>query len=423
MEEKNFKDKMQELLSKVKVHVTDLGHLCKENKKTAGIIGGFLVLVVVGIVVASAMQSRSATTEEVAVEVPDAENGGNTIQVPEEALQENAYPEVNHLIQVYYQALAEGDLDTIRSIKNHTEEKEEIKIQKKSEFIDSYPTVNVYTKKGPEEGSLVVYAQYEVKFLNYDTTAPGLNTFYVCKNEDGSYYINDGELDEEAVEYLKAISAQNDVIDLFNTIQVKYNETKESDENLSAFLTELPDLLAESVGEALAQMEEEQKAETAAATAAEEPQVVTIVKKVKTKEVVNVRSSDSIEADRIGQTELGQVLVLIEEKLNGWSKVEFDGKEGYIKSEFLEPEEVEQVAATEGTETAEGNAETPAEVTTTKGKLTETVNVRKTPGTDGEKLGKLNGGADIEIVEKQADGWTKIKYKDGIAYVKSDYVK
>ena len=30
---------------------------------------------------------------------------------------------------------------------------------------------------------------------------------------------------------------------------------------------------------------------------------------------------------------------MLEEKLNGWSKVEFNGKEGFIKTEFLKPEE------------------------------------------------------------------------------------
>ena len=53
----------------------------------------------------------------------------------------------------------------------------------------------------------------------------------------------------------------------------------------------------------------------------------------------------------------------------------------------------------------------------------ENVNVRKSASENGERLGLVYIGEKLELVMKQADGWTKIKYKGETAYVKSDYVE
>ena len=56
-------------------------------------------------------------------------------------------------------------------------------------------------------------------------------------------------------------------------------------------------------------------------------------------------------------------------------------------------------------------------------KLTDAVNVRKTPSTDADIVGILKKGTEIEVLEQMNNGWTKINHPNGPAYVKSDYVK
>lgn len=426
MDHPNWKEKCQKFGENVKVQSGNLLHLFKENKTVSVVIVAFIVVVLLAVALLNTKEKQeevvaiAETSTEAAVEGEEEE-----LVVTEEVLEKDAYPEVNNLVKQYYQALVDGDMETISKIKSFTDEEEQMKIVKKSEFIEGYPSLTVYTKKGPEENSYIAYVHYEVKFYDYEKTAPGLNTLYICMDDAGNYYINSDDLQEDVVEYLKTVSLQNDVLELFNAVQVAYNEVKTGDENLGGFLDELPILLAESVSEAIAEqvaLEEAMKEEEEE----EVPAEVVVVTKVKAKEVVNVRSSDSIEADRLGQTSTGQVLELLEEKVNGWSKVKFDGKEGYIKSEFLEPEETQTVAnpqvSDNGTEEASG-IQTASEIKTTKGKVTDTVNIRKTASTTGEKLGQLAKGTSVDIIEKQADGWTKIKYNDGEAFVKSDYVE
>ena len=55
--------------------------------------------------------------------------------------------------------------------------------------------------------------------------------------------------------------------------------------------------------------------------------------------------------------------------------------------------------------------------------MIESVRVRKSASTDGEVLGTVYAGTELELIMKQADGWTKVKYEGQTAYVKSDYVK
>lgn len=424
MDKTNWKEKAGQIVSKIQAQALRLLQMCKENKKTAGISAVFLVIIVMAFVTIGFMEKKEEEAPALA-ETENVSEGEESLTVPEEALEKDAYPEVNNLVKQYYQALVDGDMDTIKGIKNYTDDEEELKIIKKSEFIESYPSITVYTKKGPEEGSYVTYVQYEVKFIDIEKTAPGLNTLYICTDEEGNYYINANELDENVVEYLKAISVQNDVVDLFNTVQVAYNEVKMEDEALSTFLDELPNLLAEAVSEAISEQEAAEAAQQPEEEE-EEPEVILVVTKVKTTSSVNVRSSDSVEADKIGQASKGQVLDLIEEKVNGWSKVKFDGKEGYIKSEYLEPEETQMQVNEEKNEAEEEtNTEVAAtdSTSTKKGKATDTVNVRKTASTDADILGKITKGDELKVIEQMSNGWTKIEYSNGQAYVKSEYVE
>ena len=430
MDKTNWKEKAGGVVHKTRAQVSRLVQMCKENKKTIVIVAVFLAFMVGVFLLINVSEKKE---EAVAVaEMEQAKEEG--LVVPEEALEKDAYPEVVNLVKQYYQAMVEGDMDTIKSIKNYLDDEEELKIIKKSEFIEAYPMITVHTKKGPQEGSYVAYVQYEVKFVGHDTTAPGLNTLYICTGEDGKLYINANELEESVVEYLKTISVQNDVVDLFNTVQVAYNDVKTQDEDLSAFLDKLPNLLAEAVSEAI----EEQEAVKAASepeNAEEEPVVQIIVKTVKTKDVVNVRSSDSLEADKVGKTTKGQILELLEERVNGWSKVNFEGKEGFIKTEFLEPEDTETIvneSSDAEVETSEEGSKETAEKkdnseeqfdTPKKAKIANSVRVREKGNMEAKVIGALYQGEDISVLGRTNDGWLKVEYQGKTAYVSAEYVE
>ena len=429
----------------------DIGGLIKENRNITIAIVVFVALVAAAVIISTTLGEKSPSAEAVAVaettSVSETEEA-TTVTIPDEPLQEDAFAEVNELVKKYYQAMADGDMDTLLSISTGLDDKEQIKIVKKSEYVENYPTVTCYTKQGPIADSYIVYAYYEVKLVDYETLTPGMNALYVCKKEDGSYFINGETQSDEIIEYCEMISAQDDVVDLVNTVQVKYNEVKSTDMELSKFLDELPDILTAAVGEELAKLEAETNEEAVAEVQTEEATLAeeagaevaeaagggeeeqeateTVVKTVRTTEVVNVRSSDSVTADKVGKAQLGQEYKLLEEKVNGWSKIEFEGKEAYIKTEYLEPADVEETVVSENDDTDDdADAEEAADNSPTEGTatVTDTVNVRKSASTSADKLGVCYPGEELEVVMKQADGWTKVKYKGETGYVKSEFLE
>lgn len=55
--------------------------------------------------------------------------------------------------------------------------------------------------------------------------------------------------------------------------------------------------------------------------------------------------------------------------------------------------------------------------------VSETVNVRKSANENSERIGVCYSGEKLEILMKQADGWTRVKFNGQTGYVKSDVLK
>ena len=149
--------------------------------------------------------------------------------------------------------------------------------------------------------------------------------------------------------------------------------------------------------------------------------------RVKAVDVVNIRTSDSETADKLGKAAVGDEFELLEEKGNGWSKIRYNDGDAYIKSEFLEPSETQTASNEEQNEEPEeeeapqqtASSTTATETVTVK----ETVKIRKGASTSSDQLATVYKGDKLEVLMKQADGWTRIKYDGNTAYVKSEFVE
>ncbi len=361
-------------------------------------------------------------------------------------LEKNTHPEINNVIRTYYDAQAEGNIETISSLNAYLDDIDTIRVQELSKYIDSYPVLDVYTKPGIEDNTYVAYVYSETLFSDVEKALPGMQTYYIGQNESGDFFINDGTYNVDVWDYIKALTLQDDVVDLNNKVAVEYNEMLAEDEELNEYVAYLKEKINEDVGEILAQAElpaQESASETDASNDAETADAsegenteapLTVLKTVRATDVVNIRSSDSEEADKLDKAQIGQEFTLLEEKGNGWSKIKYNDREAYIKSDYLEEAAQEtadtQIASSEGSDEdqEEEEAEASQEISTAEnstGKVTviESVKVRKSASTEAESLGTAYTGEELELLMKQADGWTRVKYKGQSAYVKSDYVE
>lgn len=401
---------------KEKIHSIG-NYIIKHNKIVLPAVVVVAVAITVSVSLSLSNRHKEAQQEaEIASAASDTATETATEEVPLVANEEGA---IYTLIATYYNAMATGDEETLRSVCDEISDKDMYRYVELSQYIDYYPTLEIYTKTGPEEGSVIAYVYYKISFVGHEEEVPGYQALYICTNDHGGMYIKRGENSEEVNEYIKTVSTQDDVVEFNNKITVEYNELMVDHPEVLQYISELDSQVSIAVGEKLAN---QVAGETQVAEAGTEegstdgqdtqtengeqqeaedqgPQYVT------TTTTVNVRSSDSEQADKLGKVSGGTKLQVLEQRPNGWTKVDYEGKEGYIKTEFLQLAESAAGAETIGTVTATTN-----------------INVRASASETADRLGVLSGGDSAELVGTEGD-WSKIKYNGQIGYVKSEYVQ
>lgn len=401
---------------KEKIHSIG-NYIIKHNKVVLPAVVVVAVAITVSVSLSLSNRHKEAQQEaEIASAASETATETATEDVPLVANEEGA---IYTLIATYYNAMATGDEETLRSVCDEISDKDMYRYVELSQYIDYYPTLEIYTKTGPEEGSVIAYVYYKISFVGHEEEVPGYQALYICTNEQGGLYIKRGENSEEVNEYIKTVSTQDDVVEFNNKITVEYNELMVDHPEVLQYISELDSQVSIAVGEKLAN---QVAGETQVAEAGTEegstdgqdtqtengeqqeaedqgPQYVT------TTTTVNVRSSDSEQADKLGKVSGGTKLQVLEQRPNGWTKVDYEGKEGYIKTEFLQLAESAAGTETIGTVTATTN-----------------INVRASASETADRLGVLSGGDSAELVGTEGD-WSKIKYNGQIGYVKSEYVQ
>lgn len=379
---------------------------------------GVVLVIWIAVVVSGKIDAaRLAASVSGNTQISLTENNG-AIPVPQEALQENAYPAVNELVNRYFEALQNNDIETLSTLKNYVDAVETAKVNVKYRYVESYSNIVCYTKVGPIQNSYLVYVCYDVKMRDWDVIAPSLLTLFVCTSPDeGELYIYSGDFDENVANYIAAISSQEDVVDLINRVDTEYHEIMDANADFAAYMSALNSIIRDEVSQQLADAgylqeetvsaeevpEVQEPEETVSDNSVEEEPTTFEVQAVTT---VNVRASDSEQADRLGKVSSGTVMTCNGHQANGWSEVVYEGQIGYIKTEYL---------LTLG----EGADETQANGSVT---VSETVNVRGTADVDGEKLGVAYAGESFPLIGNTNGEWTHIIYNGRDGFIKSEFV-
>ncbi len=337
--------------------------------------------------------------------------------IPEVPLQENEDAAVSSLIATYYNALGTGDMETLQSLYDTISENDLQYYKALSEYLDHYTQLQINTKRGLYEGSTVAYIYYRVCFINHEEEFPGSDAVYICTDENGALYIkNEANLTPEEETYITAVSNQADVSDFYNRVKVEYDDLMRENQALEAYVAEVINQVQIDRGVALAGQNQSSDSQTeengegqeggaSAQTPAPETQAPATPEYATATTTVNVRSSDSEQADKLGRVSSGTRVKVQEVGVNGWTKVVFEGGDGYIKSEYLE-----------FSESAAGQ-EVIGKVT-----ATTNINVRAGASQDSEKLGMLTGGESLDLLAVEGD-WCKVVFDGQIAYVKAEFVQ
>ncbi len=329
----------------------------------------------------------------------------------------NEDADIHDLVERYYNAVAEGDEETLNSVCDKVEEKDMLRYLETAKYIDHYSALDIYTKPGYAEGDVVAYVYFKVVFTGQEAEYPGYQMLYLCASEDGAKKIKRTSKPTEMNEYVEQISTEADVVELINRVKVEYDNLMAEQPELLTYLKELDEEVNRVVGVELAKHEtDENPSQESTETPPEDvpenggageggaPAVQEPVYAVAST-TVNVRASDSEKAEKLGRLELGEKIQVLEQLVNGWSRVLYEGKDAYIMSQYLDVQESAGQYGSIGTV-----------------KALDTINIRAKASVDSSKLGTLALGETADLIADEGE-WCKINFNGQVAYVKSEYVE
>jgi cell wall-associated NlpC family hydrolase len=133
---------------------------------------------------------------------------------------------------------------------------------------------------------------------------------------------------------------------------------------------------------------------------------------------LRLRSAASTASTTLATVAKGTKVDVLAEAQNGWYKVQYNGKTGYMSADYLtvvvSADDTVADAASES-EYEDAEAASYAKVTASS------LNIRSGAGTSYTKLGKVYRGAVVTVLEK-LNGWTKITTGSVTGYVSSEYL-
>ena len=127
-----------------------------------------------------------------------------------------------------------------------------------------------------------------------------------------------------------------------------------------------------------------------------------------TMENLNLRDKASLTGKILMTVPKGKTVTILSEKdENGWYKVSYDGKTGYVSGSYL-------TTSTSSSTT----------ITTKTGTATENLNLRNQASLSGKILTTIPKGKTVTILsEKDENGWYKVSYDGKTGYAISNYIK
>ena len=132
---------------------------------------------------------------------------------------------------------------------------------------------------------------------------------------------------------------------------------------------------------------------------------------VNAKEGLNVRSGAGTNYSKIGKLAYKEKVTVLS-TANGWSKINYNGKTGYVSSTYL------QSTVPGGSTNDNGSTTTTIKYVNAQ----EGLNVRSGAGTNYSKIGKLAYKEKVTVLST-ANGWSKINYNGKAGYVSSTYLQ
>ena len=131
---------------------------------------------------------------------------------------------------------------------------------------------------------------------------------------------------------------------------------------------------------------------------------------VKVNSALNMRSGPGSNYGVIGTLRNNDEVEIIKE-VDGWYEIKFNGKSGYVSSQYIKVVD------------NESNEEKPSVSLNKQGvvKVNSALNMRSGPGSNYGVIGTLRNNDKVEII-KEVDGWYEIRFNGKVGYASKSYI-
>ena len=305
-------------------------------------------------------------------------------------LAKDADQELVTLMDNYYAAYAAGDIETLEMLAQPLSDNEKDYIETFSAYYEDYQNITCYSAKGATDDSYMVSVCYDLKFKDVDTAAPGMDFFYVERDGKGNLVINniyssynftflDQDLDANLYSLILAYEKSDEVVKLQNDVQSRYDEAVKSDEKLA-------NMVGGTLREAMAKWQ---------------------------KNVASAAETQTTET-QAGETQPTETQA--SETQTTEPQTAETGKDDAEKKDTETEDSKKEDTAKDDSSKEDKTKETGTV------KTKDICNVRKSPSTDGELLGKVDIDVKLKKLGTKGD-WTRVKFQGQTGYIKSDLLK
>lgn len=144
--------------------------------------------------------------------------------------------EIKILIDKMLKAMADGDVKQLKTLDLYQEAYTDTSaVQKASSIIEDYKNTVIYSKKGLDDNSFVIFVATDMKVRGCDTLAPGMFRFYVVQDERDNWHVNTApveELDSAVFAHMHSVQNDEDVLQLIKKVNKAFKEACNKDQTL-----------------------------------------------------------------------------------------------------------------------------------------------------------------------------------------------
>lgn len=144
--------------------------------------------------------------------------------------------EINQLVNNYLLARTNADQTTLRRLVTNPSEFDDMKsIEIAAQYIKAYNRTTCYMVPGANVGEYIIYTLSNLTIKDVNSEPLDIRSFYVAKQTDGSYKIDNSQLSDDVNKYIQDVTASKYIQDMYKYVKENTDYLLKHDDTFKKF--------------------------------------------------------------------------------------------------------------------------------------------------------------------------------------------